>query len=308
MYELIFSKKAFSAIKEKLDKSRYFAESPKSKDLNMKPGEASVPVSQKTEDASKPNPGGPVEKLEYPTKKESSMNKESAQQLPGSEKINAGEAVTKGEKGKLTFPTGPAKDPSASMSGMSKDKSAQQQISDGPKGDIKHGGGEGKAIKLQWNVATDAKIGQTFIDGGDKGDIKKAPAHAKEPGVSQTKVPGADNFMDGGESTKPIQKQFSINFQRESAQEKAQIIESAITCALDDLLLVANKLGTPIAETTLAEAYSALANARTDVKKTGSLAPRPVAKTETPLKATAAAKNVEAEADAAAEKTGKLIF
>lgn len=361
--DLIFNKKAFNAIKEKLNKAQFADEGPKEK-LNLKPGDASVPVSQKTDPiAGKFQEPGEVEKLEYPTKtsavsadaqkfisekiatlrgegkneaeasaiafsmareqgyevpevknasKETSMNKESAQQLPGNDKVDAASAISKGEKGKLQFPTKPAADPKVSQQGLDKSKDAQKQIDGGEMGKIQHGGGAAKAIKIDWNVATDAKLGHEFMEHGDKGDIKKVKGPAKEPGVSQKVEPGADAFMDGGESTKPIQKQFSVNWNRQSSEEKTEIVNQALECAITDLEVAAAKCGLKIENSRMAQAYASLVAMREGVKKEGSLflkEPVKAAATPTPepLKATAAAKPV-VDADQAAIETGKQIF
>lgn len=312
--DLIWSRKAFHAVKDSLQKAKYISDGPKSNDLNMKPGPASTPVSQKTDPvAGKFTPTGPVEKLMYPkASQETNMEKSSAQQLPGSEKINAAEPLGGGgEMGGLKPSTKKAADPKIGQTGLSKEK-ALDCIDGGEKGKIDHSGREGKAIKIDWNVATDAKIGQEFIDGGEKGSNKAAPAHAKEPGVSQKTEPGADAFIERGEQAKPIQKQFSVNWKRFSAEEKKTIVEDALACAISDLEVMATKLGTPISETALAGAYDQLVLAKTSFVKTGSLGIKvssaPATPANTPIKATASARQVEAAADAAAKKTGRLIF
>jgi hypothetical protein len=359
--DLIFDKKAFNAVKENLNKAQ-FVDGGHTEKLNLKPGDASVPVSQKTDPlAGKFQEPGEVEKLDYPTKtsavtaeahkfisekiatlrgegkgeaeasaiaysmarekgyevpevknasKESSMNKESAQQLPGTDKVDAASAIEKGEKGKLQFPTKPAADPKVSQQGLDKSKDAQKQIDGGEKGKINHGGGAAKAIKIDWNVTTDAKIGHEFQEAGDKGDLKKVKGPAKEPGVSQKVEPGADAFMDAGETAKPIQKQFSVNWQRQSAEEQKEIADQALTCAISDLEVVASKYGMKIENSRLAPVYAGLIALRDGITKEGGLflnvqpaAPAPAA----PLKTTASVKTAVDE-DKAAIEVGKQIF
>lgn len=242
-------------------------------------------------------------------KEKPSMNKESAQQLPSSDSIDAGSVREEGDKGKLQFPTKPGPDPKIKMQGLDASNDARKQIDGGEKGKIQHGQTKGKDIKIDWQVNTDTSIGGKFMETGDKGDTKKVSGPAKDPGVSMQKDTGADKFIERGENTKPIQKQFNLNFKRASAEEKEQAVTDAIENAILEIEVAAAKCGVTPQNTRFAAVYTGLVDLRTGVKKNGSLyaiTPEPKS-VPAPLKVQAAAKPAVDE-DAAAAEVGRRIF
>ena len=311
--DLIWNRKTFLSVTEQLDRSKYITEGEK-ESLNLKPTAPAVPTTQKTEKSlgGKFITDGPSEKLLYPkvTNKEKNMDKIAAQQLPGSDKVDAEGQIEKGEKSKLTFPTKPGPDPKIKMQGLSSDKDAQKQIDGGESGKINHGNaGKGKDIKIEWQVNTDATIGDKFIEKGEKGDAKKVSGPAKEPGVSMKSEPGAGDFIERGEDTKPIQKQFSLNFKRASAEEKDLAVNEAVDNAILELEVAASKCGVAISATRMATAYNSLVSLKEGVRKNGSLfaiTPEPVAPVA-PIKVQASAKPAIDE-DKAAIEVGARIF
>jgi len=310
--EIIFDKQAFLTVKEKMDKSKYAEEGPKGEKLQLKPTAPEPNTSQKTDTAigKKFVEDGPAGKLQYPAAgKEIKMDKQAAQQLPGSDSINAGEAIEKGEKEKLQFPTKPGPDPKIKMQGLDASSDAKKQIDGGEKGKIQHGQSKGKDIKIEWNVNSDTSIGGKFMEKGDKGDIKKAPAHAPEPSVSMKTEPGADANIERGEATKPIQKQFSLNFKRSSAAEKEAAITEAVDNAILELEVAASKCGVNIQATRMATAYNSLVGLKAGITKSGALfatTAEPVA-APAPIKVQASAKPA-VDLDKAAADVGARIF
>ena len=237
------------------------------------------------------------------------MDKQAAQQLPGSDSINAGEAIEKGEKGKLQFPTKPGPDPKIKMQGLDVSNDAKKQIDGGEKGKIQHGQSKGKDIKIEWNVNSDTSIGGQFMEKGDKGDIKKAPAHAAEPSVSMKTEPGADANIERGEDTKGMQKQFSLNFKRSSAAEKEAAITEAVDNAILEIEVAASKCGVNVQATRLAPVYAGLLALKAGITKSGALfvtTPEPAAK-PAQLKVQASLHPV-VDLDKAAAEVGSRIF
>jgi hypothetical protein len=310
--ELIWNKQAFMSVKEKMDPAKYVEQGEKEK-LNFKPTAPAVPTSQKTDTAIGGQfvEQGEKGKLQYPNVgKEIKMNKSSAQQLPGSDSIDAGSVIEKGMKEKLTFPTKAGPSPAIKMQGLDISNDAKKQIEQGEKGGIQHGQSAGKDIKIEWQVNSDTSIGAQFQEKGDKGGNKTVSGPAKEPGVSAQKESGADKFIERGENTKPIQKQFSLNFKRASAEEKETAVVEALDNAVLELEVMASKCGIDIAtaNTRLLPLYAGLVFMRDAVKKQGSLFALTVpaaAPVVAALKVTASAKIDE---DAAAIATGKRIF
>lgn len=312
MFDFIFDKKAFMAVKEKLDRSKFFHDGEKEK-LTIKPPADAFPAGQKTDKiADKFVESGPKEKLLFPAvKQEAAMNKEAAQQLPGSDKIDAGgkQFVEGGEKGKLQFPGKPGPDPKIKGPEVSHD--AEKQVEPGEKGKLQFPSSGGPKIKIEWQVNVDQSITKKFTEAGEKGDIKKAPAHAKEPSVSAQK----DNahlakVTDGGEHAKPFQKQFSLNFVRATVEEKDAAVVEAIDNSILELEVAASKCGVKLSATRLAAAYTALQDLRAGVVKNGSLyalTPEP-APAPAPLKVQASAVNDDPEGLKSAAEIGRLIF
>lgn len=312
MFELIFSKKAFMAIKEKMDRTKYVSEGEK-ETLNMKPKAPAVPTSQKTDKAigGKFVEDGETEKLLYPkVKKESAMDpKSAAQQLPGSEKIDAAgkQFIDGGQTEKLQFPSKAGPDPKIKMQGLDVSNDAKKSIDGGEMGGIKHGPNAGPKIKIDWQVNTDTAIGGKFQERGDKGDAKSVSAPAKEPGVSMQKDNGADAFIERGEEAKPIQKQFSLNFRKSTLAEKDSAMTEAVENSILELEVAASKCGVNLQDTKLAATYTSLLAMREGVKKHGSLFVTTVEKPVAPIVVQASAKPAIDE-DKAAMEVGARIF
>jgi hypothetical protein len=307
--ELIFNKQTFMSVKEKMDPAKYVEQGEKEK-LDFKPTAPAVPTSQKTENGLGAQfvEQGEKGKLQYPNVgKEIKMDKSAAQQLPGSDKVDAGSVIEQGQKEKLQFPTKPGPDPKVKMQGLDNSNEARKQIEQGEKGKIQHGQSAGKDIKIEWQVNSDTSIGAQFMEKGDKGGNKTVSGPAKEPGVSAQKESGADKFIERGENTKPIQKQFSLNFKRASAEEKEVAVTEAIDNAILELEVAASKCGVDMKNTRMVVVYTALQALKEGVKKQGSLfaltVPAVVPET---LKVTASVKVIDA--DAAAIETGRRIF
>lgn len=273
MFDLIFNRKTFMAVKEPMEKGKYITPGEK-ESLNFKPTAPAAPTSQKTDKAigGKFVEDGDKEKLLYPKpQKENHMDKTAAQQLPGSDKIDAGSVVEKGEKEKLQFPTKPGPDPKIKMQGLDNSSEARKQVEPGEKGGVKHGPAKAKDIKIEWQVNTDGKIADQFIERGDKGDAKKVSAPAKEPGVSAQKESGADANIERGDAAKPIQKQFNLNFRKSTLEERRAAVTEAVDNALLELEVAASKFGVSIWDTPLANAYGHLLITKAGVKMHGDL-------------------------------------
>jgi hypothetical protein len=310
--DLIFNKQTFMAVKEKMDQGKYVEQGPAGEKLQLKPTAPEPCVTQKTDKAigKKFVEDGPAGKLQYPAAgKEIKMDKQAAQQLPGSDSIDAGSAIEKGDKEKLQFPTKPGPDPKIKMQGLDVSNEARKQVEQGEKGKIQHGGQAGKDIKIEWNVNSDTSIGGKFMEKGDKGDIKKAPAHAAEPSVSMKTEPGADAFIERGEATKGMQKQFSLNFKRSSAEEKEVAVTEAVDNAILEIEVAASKCGVNVQATKLATAYNSLISLKAGITKQGALfAVTPEAKaTPAPIKVQASLKPT-IDLDKAAADVGARIF
>ena len=310
--ELIWNKQAFMAVKERMSGDKYITEGPK-ESLNFKPKAPAVPTSQKTDTkiGGEFVESGEVSKLQYPkvTKKESTMEIKAAQQLPGSDSIDAGSVIEKGEKEKLTYPSKAGPSPAIKMQGLDVSNDAKKQIDGGEKGKISHGNpGKGKDIKIEWQVNSDTSIGGKFMEKGDKGDIKKAPAHAPEPSVSMKTEPGADANIERGEASKPIQKQFSLNFKRASAEEREVAVSEAVDNAILELEVAAAKCGVNLTTTRLAPIYTGLLAVREGIARNGSLFALTLpAPTPAPLKVQASLKPT-VDLDKAAIDVGARIF
>jgi len=309
--ELIWNKQSFMAVKEKMAKDKYALQGEVEK-LDLKPTAPTPPTSQKTDKAIGGQfvEQGEKESLQYPkVKKESTMAINAAQQLPGSDSIDAGSVIEKGEKEKLQFPTKAGPDPKIKMQGLDVSNDAKKSIDGGEKGKIQHGQTKGKDIKIEWQVNTDTAIGAKFQEQGDKGGIKTVSGPAKEPGVSAQKESGADANIERGEATSGMQKQFSLNFKRASAEEKEVAVTTAIDNAILEIEVAASKCGVNITATRLAPIYTGLIALKEGVRKNGSLfamTPAPVAPAAAPIKVQASAHVVDM--DAAAIATGARIF
>ena len=310
--DIVWVKKTYAAIREKLDRSQFITPGDISQ-LELAPKEVKVDVSQQVDPkGGAATPAGPVEQLSYPKplKETSNMNKASAQQLPGTDKVDAVGQITPSEPTKLTkliFPTKPAADPKVGGPGLEKSTDAQKQITEGEHGKLLFPSSGGPKIKIDWNVGIDSSVAKQFTDGGEKGDIKKVKGPAKEPGVSQAKVPG-DAAMGDFERTKPIQKQFSVNWKKYSAEERVGIADQAIDCAISDLEVAADITGVPLEQTELGTAMAALKSAKANLAKSGSVAPAAKPALPTPLKPTASVKKTVVDLDKAATETGLQIF
>ena len=311
MFDLIFDRKTFMAIKESLPEGKYVNKGETEK-LDFKPTAPTVPTSQKVDKiGDKFVEQGPAEKLLYPkvSKEASIMDKTAAQQLPGSDSVDAGSAIEKGNVEKLQFPTKAGPDPKIKMQGLDSSNEARKQIDGGEKGKIQHGNTKGKDIKIEWQVNTDTSIGAASIEQGDKGGIKSVSGPAKEPGVSMQKETGAGDFIERGEDTKPIQKQFSLNFKRASAEEKELAVTEAVDNAILELEVAASKCGVAITATRMVTAYNSLVSLKAGIVKNGGLyatTPEPVVE-PAPLKVQAALKPAIDE-DKAAMEVGSRIF
>jgi hypothetical protein len=238
----------------------------------VKPGDASVSVSQKVEPAGDKFMGEhEVEKLEYPkVKKETNMEKTSAQELPSKTNVDAGGAqfIDKGDKEKLQFPSKPAADPKVKQQGLDASSDAKKQIDGGEKEKLQFPSSGGPKIKLEWNVAVDHKIGENYKEKGEEGAMVKPKDLTPSVSAPRAKEEEGAHSSDFLKSS-PMQKQFSINWTKVSSEEIRPVVEEALDCAILDLQVAASKMGVDIWKTPLANAMGHLVTARNTLETKG---------------------------------------
>lgn len=265
--EIIFNKQAYGAVKENLDKKRFFDEGPKEK--LPKGQKAEVKISQPVD---KKNQGKfradyEVENLkysnkenekpaeEYSSEKVESLSKGAKQELPSKENIKGGENITSGPKGDAKTTTQKAEDPKIKMQGLSTEE-GKKSIDGGPKEKLQYPAGN-PVIKIDWNVNVDKAIGKSYSEKPEMGDIKKVKKPASDPNVSQQRLKDVEGVsMSDYEHTSPLQKQFSINWKAETLEEKKENLRKLFTCVKTDFEMLAKAANVSLWDSPLKNSYA----------------------------------------------------